>query len=152
MTVPRCVFEAHQSMVDVSILSTIVLVANFEARERTRAGIACLAAMLLSVIALINLSMCKCTAYGAVELLTIAVQVSYMANKVASIKSFDAIEYATHVVAINFVSWLGMQYMLNFCITRGVDLQFGAAAADGMPDRTPHTRHIFNPGFFSSAE
>ena len=73
-------------------------------------------------------------------------------NKVASIKSFDAIEYATHVVAINFVSWLGMQYMLNFCITRGVDLQFGAAAADGMPDRTPHTRHIFNPGFFSSAE
>ena len=146
---PRCIYEGHQAMVDCSVLIGIVIVALLESRERTRAGTACLCAQLLAVAALSALTECKCTAYAAVEVAVILAFVVFMAHRAARSGRFDAAEYGTNVAAVNLVAWTLQQYLLNFCITRGVALQFGGAAADVMPDRTPQTRMAFDPPFLA---
>lgn len=148
LAVPRCVFEGHQAAVNTSVLCNFAIVALLEYKERTNEGLVCLGMMLAAVYGLIKLDSCKCTLYGVVEVFGTTVQICYLAYRIARLRRFNGAEYAVHVTAITCISWLIMQFTLNFCVNRGVHFQIRGSSQDGMPDRSAMTRITYNPTFF----
>ena len=148
LAVPRCIFEGHQAAVNTSVLCNFVIIALLECKERTREGLVCLGVMLAAVYGLIKLDDCKCSLYGIVEVAGSTAQICYLAYRVARLKRFNGAEYAVHVTAIACISWLIMQFTLNFCVNRNVHFQIRGSSRDGMPDRSAMSRITYNPTFF----
>ena len=148
LAVPRCVFEGHQAAVNTSVLCNFVVITLLECKERTHEGLVCLGTMLATVYGLIKLDDCKCSLYGIVEVFGSTVQICYLAYRVARLRRFNGAEYAVHVTAITCISWLIMQFTLNFCVNRNVHFQIRGSARDGMPSRSAMSRIPYNPTFF----
>ena len=123
----------------------IIIAGLFEARERTRFGTICYPSMLACTVVLMYLNAFDTTMYGIMEVLMIFFDVNYFAFRVARRKRFSVLEYTLHVLALNYIAWMSNQYMINLCINKEISLQYGGSSEDGMPDRRPYTRVVYNP-------
>ena len=146
-TIPWCLLEGHAAAAETATLYSLLIAAMLEWRERTRFGSACLppAAAAAAAAAVLGGGGRGSTAHGVCGVLAALLLNNYLAFRVARRRRFRGAEYAVHVLALTFIAWMGSQYMINWCINKSLPLQPCEAAADGMPDRSPSTRHAYWP-------
>ena len=142
LSVPRCMFDAHQTMVETSISLTLVLIALIELKERTWDGFVCFVLTAIAVAGCITFDQCFCTFYGVFEILGAVAQINYLGYRVARKIGFDTTTYAMQVLLLNFFSWLLNQILLSFCIHYNVDFARIGSFEDGMPDRLHQVRRL----------
>ena len=145
-TIPRCIFDGHQTNVDIAMLISPIVVILIESRDPTMPGLFFLGVVIPSAWYVIyTFNSCDCTLYGVAEVVTMMCGNNWWAFRIARRKKFETLKYTLHVFAIAHVMWLVAQFQLNWCVAKGLSYDTGGSMRDGMMSRMKDTRTLYNP-------